>query len=55
MLTKSSKPALKILLGVLMLAFTAMACNNEEGKKKDAAADTTQKDTATTRPVIPPN
>jgi hypothetical protein len=58
----SPKPAFRIILGLTLLAFTAIGCGGDE--KKDAATeksesiapateaqDTTKMDTASTRPV----
>lgn len=42
MTNKIPKPAYKILLGFLMLAFTVIACNSKkDGDKKDSVPDTT--------------
>lgn len=57
----SKKPGITLLfiLSVMMLAFVAVSCNNNESEKKEDAAkekmeampDSTHMDTATTRPV----
>jgi hypothetical protein len=62
----SPKPAFKIILGLALLAFTAIGCGGDEKKEATTeksesmapateAQDTTKMDTASTRPVVPGN
>ena len=63
MTNKMPKPAYQILLGVLILTFTVIACNNKKEEKKDVIVtdtvkpliDTLNMDSATTRPVKVPD
>jgi hypothetical protein len=68
MTNKMPKTAIQIILGVFLLTFTVVSCNNGGGDKKDPAPDsaavvapptmdTIKKDTATatTRPIKTPD
>jgi hypothetical protein len=52
MTSQIQKTALKIMLGVCLIAFTLVACNNKGGNKKDDKPQDTAKVEAP--PVAPP-
>ncbi len=52
MTNKMPRLAYQILLGVLMLSFTVVACNNKKSEKKETTTDSsTVKPTDQTQPV----
>ena len=56
MTTKKPKLALLLILGVMLVTFVAVSCNNSGDDKKETTtpenkADSSGMDTATTRPV----